>query len=34
MKVLRLLSIPAALLLFFSFAAAQTQESQNMKLLR
>jgi hypothetical protein len=34
MKVLRLLSIPAALLLLFSFAAAQTQESQNMKLLR
>ncbi len=34
MKILRLLSIPAALLLLFSFAAAQTQESQNMKLLR
>ncbi len=34
MKSLRLLSIPAALLLLFSFAAAQTQESQSMKLLR
>src|SRR5512140_1919902 len=34
MKILRLLSIPAAVLLLISFAAAQTQESQNMKLLR
>jgi hypothetical protein len=34
MKALRLLSIPAAILLVLAFAAAQTQESQNMKLLR
>jgi len=34
MKLLKLLSVPAAALLLFSFAAAQTQESQNMKLLR
>ena len=34
MKILRLLAIPAAVLLILSFAAAQTQESQNMKLLR
>jgi len=34
MKALRLLSVPAAILLVLAFAAAQTQESQNMKLLR
>jgi hypothetical protein len=34
MKALRLLSVPAAVLLILAFAAAQTQESQNMKLLR
>jgi hypothetical protein len=34
MKVLRLLGIPLAVLLVLSAAAAQVQESQNMKLLR
>jgi hypothetical protein len=34
MKVLRLLSIPVAVLLALSLAAAQTQESQSMKLLQ
>src|SRR5512137_3120688 len=34
MKALRLLSVPAAILFVLAFAAAQTQESQNMKLLR
>ena len=34
MKVLRLLAIPLAVLIVLSAAAAQVQESQNMKLLR
>jgi hypothetical protein len=34
MKVLRLFGIPLAILLILSAAAAQVQESQNMKLLR
>ena len=34
MKMLRWLTVPAAVLLLFGFAAAQAQESQNMKLLR
>jgi hypothetical protein len=33
MKIIRILAIPAAVLLVLSFAAAQTQESQSMKLL-